>query len=166
MEEQPQPWDERELRLPNPEDKVQNIESDTQTVADQKISEKRFAEEAVEEALKQSPEFALQRIMKAADKDKPLEGELERRHEVRDEHTSPSHGAVPVGNVIASTPDRHPGLATASPPPVEPPLPAAAIPAQGTAQTKPYLYRRAIYAGFFGAVTLIIIFAIFLLLRD
>lgn len=109
------------------------------------------------EAISKLPAVALERFVKAAEANEPLEGQLERK-EVREE---PQH-ATSVGSVLAGIVDRTPNLSSkmlsGSSSPVTPLL-NTQKPTSVSQQLTGSLYRLAVMAGFGAAIVLLLIWA-------
>ncbi len=109
---------------------------------------------------RKAPEVVLETVVKAAERDAPIERLYERRHEIKDEPTR-STGAAAIGSLLTpSTPFSmssygHKGSSdkTAS---LDRNLPTEAL-------TTPSLYKQAVQAGFWAAMVIMVVAAISLM---
>jgi hypothetical protein len=160
MEKRPPASAEGDITLPIPESPGPHTpESFTEEVPEKILS----PDALVLESMKQNTDAAMAHAIESADK--PIEGQREKRAEVRDDKTQP----VAIGSVVADMtlpkrqqPAQEP---TAAPPPVEPPLPklnskddqSRVSPSPGTSS----LYKRAVVTGFMAALVLLVIWMLF-----
>jgi hypothetical protein len=111
-------------------------------------------EPAEQEVRMPRPEKILETVTVAAEHDLPIERLYERRHEVKDDKTSVTTGAVPVATVLTGM--RHTPLYSSRP--------AVSAASAGvkppSVTTSPQLYKQAMRRGFWGAVTLLVFIAI------
>lgn len=120
-------------------------------------------------AAKKQPEAKLAHVTEAANRNEAVERLYELRHEVKDK--AKPQAAVPVGDVLADTASRQPGLASMTPPQVAPPLPNSVLESREEPSAAPAkkrhgsMYRMAVKYGFATAIIIILSIEIYLLLK-
>lgn len=152
-------WSEEELPLPAVEQ--HEVAPEPVTEVSQALS---FAEgELATKALEKQPVIASDLVSKAAEKDKPIERELEERHEKRG--SLDAQQAVSIGNIIANLPERKQSTPKAAPQPQQPVAPTTtADDEDSTPQIQVSLYSQAIRTGFVGALIIILVFILLLII--
>ena len=156
-------WSEDEL--PQPEYSYKEVETELEPEID-KSQALSFAEgELATKALEKQPEVAYDMSRRAAETEKPLEGQLERK-EIREKPLQPQ--AASIGSLL----DKHPTLQeskksevleeTYPSTPVNPPPTIGD--ADQTQTPRHVLYGQAIRTGFVSAIIIILIFVLLLIL--
>lgn len=114
----------------------------------------------VKHAIEKQPEAVFQHVLKAAEEGEPIEGRIERKHEIKDEETT---GPVPIGSVIAGT--AYPVAPT--PVAVSPSLSEEITPATSpSSPTATHLtYKQAIVRGFGFGVAIVAFIILYLLFK-
>lgn len=145
-----------------------SVEPEKWTPVLDKVIESAEKEPAGEKLAPAKPEEAFNEAVEAAEHDEAIEGQRERRAELKDKDSGPAAqpltGVQSVGQVLARK--QKTGTPPASPPPLVPaeptqtsqPAPAWAQKVASILQTP--LYRRAISYGFIAASVLLIILAL------